>query len=288
MRRAALHAALALLVGLVHAAVVVVVAAQYGWDFGPIIANRALPPSTLVWRYGGLVLLGAVPAWLALSDRLVSPLLVVAVLAGYAIGMEITPPDPTFMDVAEIEPGIDEPTGHTVVQDGLYVIKYTEAWYVWFVGAVLAGLWEHVARARSGRVPDPGGWSRLSGISRITSREGAVRIALAAGGLHAAASLGYATGWGIAGSIPLFVWGLVGGVALLAVPTYLLVRYGLVWPLPVAIVLFLNSVHSQAYVAGPGDPHALYVGAWFFFLGLPLLVAGGEFGARKFLGSLGA
>ncbi|MWV41328.1 hypothetical protein [Natrialba sp. INN-245] len=272
MQRRALHAAIAVAVGIAHAALVVGVALRLGYDTGPTLAA----PLESAVRYGGLIALGAVPIWLALEDRLVVPLLVVGLLAGLALYWELTPPAPTFQDVAEIEPAIDEPTGHTVVSDGLYLTRYTSAWYAWLAGVVLAGFWEHVVRARTAWLPDP-----RRDLPIPSDRRGAAALAVAAGVVHVLASLGIASQWGMTGPSGVYVWGAVGGVVVLAVPVYLLLRYDLVLPMAAAVVLFVNSVHSQQYVGGPGDPHVLYVGAWFVFLGITLFVSTLEYGVGR-------
>ncbi|MEY7851440.1 hypothetical protein AB7C87_19825 [Natrarchaeobius sp. A-rgal3] len=272
MQRRALHAAIAVAVGIAHATLLVGVALRLGYDTGPTLAA----PLESIVRYGGLIALGAVPVWLALEDRLVVPLVVVGVLVGLALYWELTPPAPTFQDVAEIEPAIDEPTGHTVVSDGLYLTHYVSAWYAWLAGAVLAGFWEHVVRARTRWLPDP-----AHNLPIPSDRRGAGILAVIAGLVHTLASLGIASSWGMTGPSGIYVWGALGGVVAFAVPTYLLLRHDLALPTAVAVVLFVNSVHSQQYVSGPGDPHVLYVGAWFVFLGIALFVGALEYGLDR-------
>lgn len=271
MRRPALHATVAIVAGLVHAALILGIAIRYGYDVGP----SAYTTEQLLWRYGGLVALGALPAWLALEDRLVAPLAILLLVGGFALVAEVTPPAPTFRDVSEIEPAIDEPTGQVVVDDGLHLVKYTTTWYVWTVGIALAGLWEHVLRARTEWLPSP---RRSRWVPSDPLAAGG--IALAAGLAHAVASLGYAAGWGMLDTSVSIGWIVAGAVALIAVPAYLLVRHDLFAPIAVGIALFLNSVHSQEY-AGPSDPHGLYVGLWFVFLGLSLAAGGLELGVRR-------
>lgn len=256
--------------GVCHAALIIGVALRFGYDVGP----SAYTPGDVVWRYGGLIVLGALPVWLAVKGRLLVPLTVVAVFAGFALFMELTPPDPTFRDVAELE-GVDGPTGYTVVENGLYLVKYTSAWYVWTAGAIVGGLWEHVVRTRSTWLPNPR-WNILF----CDDVDNALLIAAAAGGVHAAASLGYAWGGGMLDTPILVAWAVVGSVSTMAIPVYVLIRYDLSWPTAVAVVFVLNSVHSQQY-AGPADPHALYVGGWFVFVGLSLVVGTVEYGLRR-------
>lgn len=261
MRRHALRAVVAIGGGLVHAGLVLGVALRFGYDVGP----AAYPPHILVWQYGGLVVLGAVPIWLALEDRLFLPIVLITVLAGAAFYAELTPPGPTFRDVAELEPSVDGPTGITVVENGLHLVKYAGPWYVWTIGAGLLGAAEHAVRARSQWLPAPG-----LELPRTGSAVQAGLLGLAIGVVHAGASVGYARRWGIGTDSLTVSWMLVGGTLMVGVPVYLLVRHGLVVPTAIAAILFVNSVHSQQY-AGPGDPHGLYAGAWFVFFGLALL-----------------
>ncbi|NHN41766.1 hypothetical protein G9C85_09000 [Halorubellus sp. JP-L1] len=271
MRRPVLSAVVALLVGIAHAAVVLGVALEYGYDVGP----AAYPVAGVLWRYGGLVALGTFAAWLALDARLVTPVVLVGALAGIALHAELTPPAPVFRDVAELEPSIDEPTGITVVENGLHLVKYLSAWYVWTAGAALVGGWESIVRSRVAWLKAPArAWNPPA-----TTRS-ALLVAGAAGAVHAAASLGFGFVQGLNASLPLWLWMGVGAVLLLGVPAYLLVRRDLATPTVVAALFFVNSVHSQQY-GGPGDPHALYLAAWFVFLGIALLPGGVEYGIRR-------
>ncbi|TYT62940.1 hypothetical protein [Natrialba swarupiae] len=272
MQRRALHAAIAVAVGIAHAALVVGVAIRLGYGVGPTLAA----PLESAVRYGGLIALGAVPIWLALEDRLVVPVLVVGLLAGLALYWELTPPAPTFQDVAEIEPAIDEPTGHTVVSDGLYLTRYVSAWYAWLVGTAVVGFWEHVVRTRSTWLPDPA-WD----VPVPTDRRTAGVLAVSVGIVHAFASVRFATGWGMTDSAATITWAAIGGVVVLAVPVYLLVRHELSLPTAVTIGLFVNSVHSQQHVSGPGDPYVLYVGMWVVVLGIALFVGALEYGVGR-------
>ena len=267
MRRPALPLVVALLVGLLHAVAVVGVQLRYGYDVGP----AAYPLYMTLWRYGGLVVLGAVPGWLALRYRLLTPLALVAVLAALAFHAELTPPGPVFRDIAELEPSVKGPTGITVVENGLHLAKYAGPWYVWTVAAGVVGLWETVVRRR--------GWLPDSGVP-VSVLAGNARLVAATAGLgHALASVGYAWGWGMSGTPIGAVWAFAGGVVMVGVPVYLLLAEDLVWPTLVAALLFVNSVHAQQY-AGPGDPHALYAVGWFVFLALALLPGAAEYGLR--------
>lgn len=261
MRSPSTSEGMALLVGVAHAALVVGVGLRYGYNIGP----SAYPPQIVLWRYGGLVVLGGVPIWLALKDRLILPVALVTLLAGLAFYAELTPPAPTFQDVADLEPSIDGPTGITVVENGLYLVKYTSAWYVWTVGALFAGAWEHVVRTRQAWLPAP----HLD-INILTDRARSLWVGACAGGIHALASVLFGWRLGMADDPLGIAWALAGGVLFLGVPTYLLVRHDLVWPTAIATILFLNSIHSQQHT-GPSDPHALYVFGWFVFLAIALV-----------------
>ncbi|KPN29299.1 hypothetical protein SY89_00012 [Halolamina pelagica] len=139
-----------LLVGVLHAAGLLGVALELGYAVGPAEYTAI----GLLWRYGGLVVVAAVPVWLALRFRLVVPLLALVLTTGYVFGMELTPPGPTFHDVAEFE-RLDEPTGIIVVENGLYIVRYMMNASVWLVGFLFAGLVEAVSRSDWRRLPAP-------------------------------------------------------------------------------------------------------------------------------------
>jgi hypothetical protein len=67
---------------------------------------------------------------------------------------------------------------------------------------------------------------------------------------------------------------------LAAVPLYLLVRHRLVSPATLLTVFVLNDARAE-FAASVDDPHALYFGAWFVFLGVLLIAAGVELGLRR-------
>ena len=77
-----------LLVGTIHAGCLLLVALDLGYSVDP--SNYSI--LGLGWRYGGLVVVAAVPVWLALRYRLVAPLIAISVTTGYVLGMELTPP----------------------------------------------------------------------------------------------------------------------------------------------------------------------------------------------------
>jgi hypothetical protein len=81
-----------LAIGVIHAAGLLLVALSLGYSIGP--SQYSL--GGLLWRYGGLVVVAAVPIWLAVRFRLVTPVLAFIVTTGYVLGMELTPPGPTF------------------------------------------------------------------------------------------------------------------------------------------------------------------------------------------------
>lgn len=83
-----------LLVGLVHAGTLTGVALTLGYSIGP----SEYTSIGMGWRYGGLVVVAAVPVWLVLQYRIITPLLALVLTTGYVLGMELTPPGPTFRD----------------------------------------------------------------------------------------------------------------------------------------------------------------------------------------------
>jgi len=265
-----------LVAGLVHAAVLLAVALLLGYSVGP--ANYS--PVGLLWRYGGLVVVAAVPVWLAVRYRLVAPLVALVLATGYVLGMELTPPGPTFQDVAELE-GLPEPTGIIVVENGLYVVRYMVNASVWTVGFLLLGVVEHVVRTAWQVLPSatPVPW-----LSAPASRRRAGAVAVAGGLLHAAVMVWFAARLGVSvsgGFEPwLFLFGVVGMWLLAAVPIYLLVRQLLVGPAALLALLVLFDARAE-FTASVEDPHALYFGGWFLFLAVLLLVAGVEYGLRR-------
>lgn len=266
-----------LLVGVVHAAVLLWVALDLGYAVGP--SEYSLVGAG--WRYGGLVVAAAVPAWLALRYRLVAPLAALALTTGYVLGAELTPPGPTFRDVAELE-RLAEPTGITVVENGLYVVRYMVNASVWTVGFLFVGLVEYAVRGDRDwlpAVPASPSW-----LSVPASRRRAVAVAAGAGLLHAAAMVWFAlrlglTASGGAGQL-LYAFSAAGMWALAAVPTYLLVRHRLVAPATLLAAFVLLDVRAE-FTASVDDPHALYFGAWFVYLAILLVAGGAEYGLRQ-------
>lgn len=266
-----------LAIGVIHAAGLLLVALSLGYSIGP--SQYSL--GGLLWRYGGLVVVAAVPIWLAVRFRLVTPVLAFIVTTGYVLGMELTPPGPTFRDVAELE-GLAEPTGITVVENGLYIVRYMVNASVWTVGFLFLGLGEYAVRTA---------WTRLPAVPRSVpwlsipaQRRRATAIAATGGLLHAAVMVWYAARLGVTLSGGsewlLYLFGAIGMWVLAAVPLYLLVRHCLIAPAALLTVFILIDVQA-AFTASVEDPHALYFGGWFFYLGILLIVAGIEYGLRR-------
>ncbi|MFB6122592.1 MAG: hypothetical protein ABEJ78_03955 [Haloferacaceae archaeon] len=195
--------------------------------------------------------------------------------------MELTPPGPTFRDVAELE-RVSEPTGITVVENGLYAVCYMVNASVWTVGFLFLGLVEYVVRnawTRPPSVPKSTPW-----LSTRAPRRRAIAIASSGGLLHAAVMVWYAARLGVTMSggfdWVVYPFGAVGMWILAAVPLYLLVRRRLVAPATLLTVCVLIDVQA-AFTASVEDPHALYFGGWFLYLGILLVVAGIEYGFRR-------
>ncbi|MFC5278448.1 hypothetical protein ACFPM1_06705 [Halorubrum rubrum] len=266
-----------LLVGLVHAGTLIAVALTLSYSIGP----SEYTSLGMGWRYGGLVIVAAVPVLLGLRYRIIAPLIALVLTTGYVLGMELVPPGPTFRDVAELE-RLAEPTGITVVENGLYIVRYMLNASVWTVGFLFLGLIEYTVRT---------GWKRLPAvpspialISIPASRKQAVRIATVGGVLHAVVMLWFTLRLGLTVSGELgwliYISSTLGMWILAAVPLYLLVRHLVVGPATALTVFILLNVQAE-FTASPDDPHALYFGAWFLYLGLLLIVAGVEFGLRQ-------
>jgi hypothetical protein len=268
---------ISLLAGLVHAGTLIAVALTLGYSISP----SEYTSLEMGWRYGGLVVVAAVPVWLVLRYRIITPLLALTLTTGYVLGMELTPPGPTFRDVAELE-RLAEPTGIIVVENGLYIVRYMLNASVWTVGFLFLGLVEYTVRT---------GWKRLPAVPSPTalisipaSREQAVRVATVGGVLHAAVMLWFSLRLGltVSGELGwlLYISSTIGMWILAAVPLYLLVRHLVVAPATLLTAFILLDVRAE-FTASPDDPHALYFGAWFLYLGLLLVVTGLEVGLRR-------
>ncbi|MFC6942555.1 hypothetical protein ACFQE8_21745 [Salinirubellus sp. GCM10025818] len=271
------HVLSSLLVGTLHAGCLLLVALDLGYSVGP--SNYSV--LGLSWRYGGLVVVAAVPVWLVLRYRLVAPLVALIVTTGYVLGMELTPPGPTFRDVAELE-RLAEPTGIIVVENGLYIVRYMINASVWTVGFLFVGLLEYATRTRWERLPDV---SRpISWLSIPAHKRRAAGIAAIGGLLHATVMVWFAYRLGVTMSsgfeVLLYLYGAVGMWLLAAIPLYLLVRHRLLAPATLLTMFVLRDVQAE-FAANPDDPHAFYIGAWFVFLGLVLVVGGIEYVLRR-------
>lgn len=271
-----------LLVGLFHATALLVVALHLGYTVGP--SDYSLFGMT--WRYGGLVVVAAIPVWLAVRYRIVAPLAALTLTTGYVLGMELTPPEPTFHDVAEFE-RLDEPTGITVVENGLYIVRYMVNASVWTVGFLFLGMVEYTVRTVWDWLPNISG--STSWLSLPASRRQAAIIATVGGLLHAVVMVWFAFRLGVTVSGGfgwiLYVVSTVGMWLLAAVPLYLLVHHRLVAPATLLTAFILLDVRAE-FTASVDDPHALYFGAWFVFLGILLIAAGIEYGVRRIVSEL--
>jgi hypothetical protein len=109
-------------------------------------------------------------------------------------------------------------------------------------------------------------------------------VATAGGVLHAAVMVWFAVRLGLTVSggweWALYPFGAVGMWSLAAAPLYLLVRRRLVAPATL-LTLFVLLDAGAEFTASAEDPHALYFGGWFLFLGLLLVAAGVEYGLRR-------
>jgi hypothetical protein len=266
-----------LIVGVVHAVGLLAVALHLGYAVGP--AEYSL--SGALWRYGGLVVVATLPVWLALRYRLATPFVALATTTGYVLGMELTPPGPTFRDVAELE-RLAEPTGITVVEDGLYIVRYMVNASVWTVGFLFLGLVEYVVRNTWPAVPSVE--RTVPKLSIPASRRRAAAVATTGGVLHAVVMLWFAVRLGITISggweWALYLFGTVGMWVLAAAPLYLLVHHRLVAPATLLTLFVLTDVWSE-FTASVEDPHALYFGGWFLYLGILLVAGGVEYGLRR-------
>lgn len=266
-----------LAIGVVHAAVLLLVALRLGYSIGPSQYSFG----GLLWRYGGLVVVAAVPVWLTVRFHLVTPVVALVLTTAYVLGMELTPPGPTFRDVAELE-RLAEPTGIMVVENGLYIVRYMVNASVWAVGFLFLGLVEYVIRDLWARVPSVPG--SIPWLSVPASRRRAIALASTGGLLHAVVMVWYATRLGVtvSGGFDwlVYLFGAVGMWMLAAIPLYLLVRYRLIAPATLLAVFILVDVQA-AFTASVEDPHALYFGGWYLYLGILLIVAGIESGLRR-------
>ncbi|WP_281196002.1 hypothetical protein [Halorubrum sp. F4] len=194
--------------------------------------------------------------------------------------MELTPPGPTFRDVADLEQ-LSEPTGITVVENGLYIVRYMVNASVWTVGFLFLGLIEYVIRLDRDWLPTVR--ESRSWLSLPAGRPQAAIVAAAAGLLHTVVMTWFAFRLGVtvSGDVGwiLYMVSSVGMWVLAAVPIYLLVRHRLIVPATLLTGFILLDVQAE-FTASVDDPHALYFGAWFVYLGILLVAAGIEYGLR--------
>jgi hypothetical protein len=228
--------ALSLLVSSLHAAVLLGVAIALGYTIGPM----EYAVVGLAWRYGGLLVLAALPVWLALRCYLFTPLFGLVLTSGYVLGMELTPPGPTFHDIAEFE-RLAEPTGITVVEDGLHIVRYMTNASVWTVGFLFAGVVEYTARTMWEWLP-PAPSPPPAGVIPASRRKTAL-VAAVGGSLHAIVMVCFAARLGVSISgglkVGLYLFGGVGTWLLAAIPLYLLVRHRLVVPASLLMLFVL-------------------------------------------------
>ena len=93
-----------------------------------------------------------------------------------------------------------------------------------------------------------------------------------------AARLGVTAAGGF--EVLLYLVSSLGMWVLAAVPIYLLVRHRLLAPVALLALFVLVDVRAE-FAASVDDPHALYFGDWFVFLGVLLLAAGFEHSLRR-------
>jgi hypothetical protein len=120
------------------------------------------------WRYGGLVVVAAVPVWLALRDTPVTPSCALTLTFGYALGMGLSPPGSTFWDAADLE-RLSEPTGVVVVENDLYIVWYMLDASVWTVGFVFLSFAEYIVRLEWGWASDDSNPSGAGDCPRLSS-----------------------------------------------------------------------------------------------------------------------
>lgn len=266
-----------LTVGLLHAVGLLAVALYLGYSVGPLEYSVV----GLGWRYGGLVVVAALPVWLAVRYRLLTPVVALVITTGYVLGIELTPPGPAFHDVAEYE-HLAEPTGVVVVEDGLYIVRYMVNASVWTVGFLFLGLLEYTVRTTWRVLPNA--HRALPWLPIPASRERAIAVATVGGLLHAGVMVWFASRLGVAVSDEfawlLYLYGATGMWVLAAAPIYLLVRRQLVAPATLLTLFVLLDVRAE-FAANVDGPHALYFGAWFLYLGILLVAAGVEYGLRR-------
>lgn len=260
--RAVLFAAL--LVGVAHAAAVYWVA----WSLGYPVGLDHYGLAGVLWRYGGLVVTGALPAYLLARYRVVVPALVLVGVAGFVCFAELTPPGPVFENYH----------GHLVVEDGLYAVTYSRAWYAWASAALFAGVAEYGARSYLAPLPDPP--VPVGGRRLPLARRPALAAAGGFGLVHAAAMVPYAFAVDVSNLTPLVVaWIALGAAVLAGTVGYVLVRHRLQAPFALFAVDLLLVLRAD-FRAAPDGPLPIYVVGWFAFLGIFLAAGVVEYGLR--------
>ena len=274
-RRGRAALVIALGVGVGHAVGVAAVVSALGY---PVNALEHAPGG-VAGAVGGLVVLAALPTFLALRYRLFLPAVGALAVGARAVSLEFATPPPTFSPLG----------GHTVVAGPRYVDAYVDAWYVWLFAALLLGAAEAVIRTERGWLPTRPPSDQVATLVNA-DRRSALRAALAVGAGHLAVFLLLAADWGYFApgaylpapwyvGLGVLVWTLVGLVAVGGVAGFLLFRHRLVAPTLVLAWLASRTGWAQNMPL-PDDPLPVYSLGWFVFAGLLLAVGGAEYGVR--------
>jgi hypothetical protein len=265
----------ALLVGVVHTAVVVGVVARLDY---PVQTFEYLPGG-VAGAAVGLVAVVAVPVFVLLRYRVVLPGLAAIVGVAWPIYREFTTPAPEFSMLG----------GYTVVDGTRYVDAYVNGWYVWLFVFILLGLTEYVVRSDHEWLPPPARSTRLDQWARRKQLP-ALRLAAVVAVAHAATFLllasnsGYVRGgflpspWYV--GLGVAVWTLLGLLLVGGLPVYLLGRTRLVAP-SVAFAWLVSAVGWAQLTPRPDDSLPVYFIGWLFFAGVLLVVGGAEYGLRR-------
>lgn len=267
---------LALVVGVAHA---LAVAALVRWLNYPIEALAHAPGGT-GGALLGLVALLAVPTFVAVRYRLVTPLLAGVLGIGWAVLREFSTSRPVFSETG----------GYTIIVGPRYVDAYVDAWYVWLLAYLLLGAAEHVVRVDLDRLPSPSGDERLDWLRR-RDRGTALRVAAVVGVVHTvvflllAADAGYFTSGGFLPSpwyvgLGVLVWTVLGLGAIGGVVGFLLGRWGLVAPV-VGLAWLVWQTGWTQQLPLPDDALPVYVLGWFFFAGGLVAVGAMEWVLRE-------
>lgn len=250
------------------------VAALVRWLGYPIDALANAPGGTAGGLLGLTLLLG-VPAFLAVSHRLATPLAAAVLGSAWAVGLEFATARPEFSELG----------GYTVVIGPRYVDGYVDAWYAWLLAYLLLGAAEVVLRMELDRLPalrDAAAFDRL----RRRDRGTAIRVGAAFGVAHAAVFLLLAADWGYfepGNFLPapwyvglgVFGWTVLGLVAIGAVVGVALARLRLIAP-TVALAWLVRRTAWNQQLPLPDDPLPVYFLGWFVFAGGLVAVGGVE------------